>query len=326
MACYKCRITRRKVNQLEQKVEQIELDGGLSSKQDNLVSGQNIKTINGNSILGEGNLSITSYRTFNSGWNTSSILQLCQSIIADNTAEAGMVYYGKFTGSGLPNPLGQAEMIIEIIADDGANGKSLHLNVFSADTSPYKWEAQYVKINSSYPQNISWKAYALESELNALETDMNNKISAAYHHAGTKTVAQLTASLLTAEHVGEVYNIIDSGTTTSNFLEGQGLQIREGDNVGIARIVNGNNTTYKFDLLSGFVDTTNFVQKSNTVGLIKNDGTIDTNVYLTSHQDISNLVASTSVRNIVVLTQEQYDALVEDDDIDPNTEYNIIEL
>ena len=30
-----------------------------------------------------------------------------------------------------------------------------------------------------------------------------------------------------------------------------------------------------------------FVKKSNTVGLIKNDGTIDTNTYLTQHQDIS---------------------------------------
>lgn len=34
-------------------------------------------------------------------------------------------------------------------------------------------------------------------------------------------------------------------------------------------------------------DTTNFVQKSQTSGLLKNDGTVDTNTYLTSHQDIS---------------------------------------
>lgn len=46
----------------------------------------------------------------------------------------------------------------------------------------------------------------------------------------------------------------------------------------------------------GSIDTTqylssatldNYIQKSNTVGLIKNDGTIDTNNYLTQHQDIS---------------------------------------
>ena len=31
----------------------------------------------------------------------------------------------------------------------------------------------------------------------------------------------------------------------------------------------------------------NYIQKNNTEGLVKNDGTIDTNTYLTSHQDIS---------------------------------------
>ena len=34
-------------------------------------------------------------------------------------------------------------------------------------------------------------------------------------------------------------------------------------------------------------DLSNYVQKSNTSGLLKNDGTIDTNIYLTQHQDIS---------------------------------------
>ena len=33
-----------------------------------------------------------------------------------------------------------------------------------------------------------------------------------------------------------------------------------------------------------------YVQKSQTAGLIKNDGTIDTNTYLTQHQDISGKV------------------------------------
>ena len=36
-----------------------EIDTALEGKQDSLISGQNIKTINGNSILGEGNIEIT---------------------------------------------------------------------------------------------------------------------------------------------------------------------------------------------------------------------------------------------------------------------------
>ena len=98
-------------------------------------------------------------------------------------------------------------------------------------------------------------------------------VASAYHHAGTKTCAELVAGLLVAGNEGNVYNMTDSGTTTADFIEGAGQPIKAGDNVGVAKISDG---VYKFDLLSGFVDTTNFVQKSSTEGLIKNDGTIDT--------------------------------------------------
>lgn len=100
-------------------------------------------------------------------------------------------------------------------------------------------------------------------------------VSSAYHHAGTKTCAELVAGLLVAANEGNVYNMTDSGTTTADFIEGAGQPIKAGDNVGIAKISDG---VYKFDLLSGFVDTTNFVQKSVTAGLLKNDGTVDTTI------------------------------------------------
>ena len=46
-------------------------------------------------------------------------------------------------------------------------------------------------------------------------------------------------------------------------------------------------------------DISNYVQKSNTAGLIKNDGTIDTNVYLTQHQDISNYVQKSATAGLI---------------------------
>ena len=118
-----------------------------------------LKTINGESIEGTGNITTKSYHVFNNTWNTSSIKNLCESMVADSSVEAGMSYYGKFTGSGLPSPLGQAEMTIEVIANDISNGKSLVLTVFSADTTPYKWETQYVKINGNYPSTITWRTF-----------------------------------------------------------------------------------------------------------------------------------------------------------------------
>ena len=68
----------------------------------------------------------------------------------------------------------------------------------------------------------------------------------------------------------------DSGVTTADFIEGAGKSIEEGANVGIAKIAEN---TYKFDLLSGFIDTSNFIEKSSTSGLIRNDGSIDTSDY-----------------------------------------------
>ena len=44
------------------------------------------------------------------------------------------------------------------------------------------------------------------------------------------------------------------------------------------------------NFLTSHQSLTNYIQKSNTNGLIKNDGTIDTNTYLTTHQDISDKV------------------------------------
>lgn len=113
-------------------------------------------------------------------------------------------------------------------------------------------------------------------ESGAVKTAIDNAISGAYKHAGTKTCAELISNLLIASNNGNVYNITDSGTTTADFIEGAGIPIRAGDNVGVAKV--GDNT-YKFDLLSGFIDTSNFVNKSSTSGLIRNDGSIDPTEY-----------------------------------------------
>lgn len=109
----------------------------------------------------------------------------------------------------------------------------------------------------------------------AVKTAIDNAVSSAYHHAGTKTVAELTSALLVEANDGNVYNMTDSGVTTADFIEGAGKPIAIGDNVGVAKVGND----YKFDLLSGFIDTSSFVEKSSTSGLIKNDGTIDETAY-----------------------------------------------
>ena len=130
-------------------------------------------------------------------------------------------------------------------------------------------------------------------ESGAVKDAIDSAVAAAYHHAGTKTVAQLTHDLLIAANEGNVYNITDSGTTTSDFIEGIGKTIDEGSNVGICKV----GDVYMFDLLSGFVDTTNFVQKSQTAGLLNNDGTVNTTI----EDDVDSL--KSGLTNITNLTE-----------------------
>ena len=156
-------------------------------------------------------------------------------------------------------------------------------------------------------------------ESGAVKDAIDVAVAAAYHHAGTKTVAQLTHDLLIAANEGNVYNITDSGTTTSDFIEGIGKTIDEGSNVGICKVGN----TYMFDLLSGFVDTTNFVQKSQTAGLLKNDGTVNdkieddvdqlksglTNVADDVKLNTQDLTTPSRTKNLLPLTIERIKAL-----------------
>lgn len=95
-------------------------------------------------------------------------------------------------------------------------------------------------------------------------TYVDAKIAAAYHAGGSKTVAELTSALLIADNMGKVYNMSDSGVTTSDFVEGAGEPINEGDNVGICNVGTEESPVYKFDLLSGFVDLSAYYTKTES--------------------------------------------------------------
>jgi hypothetical protein len=154
---------------------------------------------------------------------------------------------------------------------------------------------------------------------------MSAMLTGVFHPAGEKTVAQLTSALLIEEHIGYCYLITDSGVTNNNWFGGAGqtieagnmavvnrasdgsfkFQLQKGINIDTSTfqertlstpiVVDGANKTTVEDALSSI----NTLAKSNktalaskvstslTNGLLKNDGTVDTNTYLTEHQDIS---------------------------------------
>ena len=125
----------------------------VNAKQPLLVSGKNIKTVNGNSLLGAGNLATDTYQPFPAGWRTSGTIdQLMADITADNSAVVGMAYLGEVTCSDLPFN-GNAELIVNIMNGSGSS-KVIWAELTSGDISPYFWHYTYWNSHGS-----GWRSY-----------------------------------------------------------------------------------------------------------------------------------------------------------------------
>lgn len=128
-----------------------------------------------------------------------------------------------------------------------------------------------------------------------VESAINAKIAAVYKPAGSVAFASLPA--LTADNLGNVYNITDNFETTADFLEGAGKKYKAGADVGIVGVKDGENTVYKYNVFANFVDLTGYIQKISSPvagNLVKQtaDGSLeDTGIkasdVLTQHQDIT---------------------------------------
>lgn len=119
----------------------------------------------------------------------------------------------------------------------------------------------YTPYNSTNPNG-----YQTSSQV---ETAINTKISSTYKAKGSVAFASLPS--LTSSNEGNVYNITDSFTTTADFVEGAGNSYPAGTNVVI---INTTGSTYKYDVLAGFVDLSAYELSSNLVRVSNED--IDT--------------------------------------------------
>ena len=100
--------------------------------------------------------SVRTYKTFNDGWNVSgTTLEFCQSIEADVLAPEGTAYLGTLRCNDLPNGMGQAEAIVDIISN-GANGKCIDITLTSLEVAPYRWTYSYGTVNGSVV-TVGWK-------------------------------------------------------------------------------------------------------------------------------------------------------------------------
>lgn len=198
-------------------------------------------------------------------------------LYADGWVASGGVGSGGSGGGGLITSVkGVADLNTPIVSE-------VLTETFSSKAIQTIWDA--VKVLQNTTPNVSLVNGANNSTLtvNGTTADFYTKlqidaiVGAVYRPAGNAaTVSEL--GTLTATNIGKVYNMTAAFTTTADFLEGAGKSFPAGTNVVI---VDAGSGTYKYDVLSGFVDLSGYAQKvsgataGNLVTLDSGGGILD---------------------------------------------------
>lgn len=131
---------------------------------------------------------------------------------------------------------------------------SASANYLSFNTSTYKIGAKVDTTVGTVSTNLVTSG--------AVKTYVDDKISAAYKAKGSIDFADRPTP--GSSYEGFVYNINDAFTTDSTFVEGSGNTYPAGTNIVC---INTTGTTYKWDVIGGFVDTSTFLTASSTATL-----------------------------------------------------------
>lgn len=126
-------------------------------------------------------------------------------------------------------------------------------------------------VDITVPQNVTDLS---DHEKYATVESVDAKISSVYKPGGSKPFNELPEA--SKDNLGYVYNVTDKFTTDDRFVEDANNSYPKGTNVVVVAV---DSDTYKYDVLAGFVDLTeyaktdNVVQKEDGKGLSKNDYT-----------------------------------------------------
>lgn len=189
---------------------------GAVTVQETLVSGTNIKTVDGNSLLGSGNLELSTYLTYPNTWTTTGTTKaFCDDIAADSSAVEGKAYLGEVTLSDLPASMANGEVVVEIMKGTTALDKVIILSLKSGNVSPYSW--QYVYWNNG--SNVSgWKTWQETLVSGTNIKTINNTSILGSGDITTEEIQVSTMPTAGADELGKVYQFI--GTTDANYTHG----------------------------------------------------------------------------------------------------------
>ena len=92
---------------------------------------------------------------------------------------------------------------------------------------------------------------ALKSEIDAVDRKLDDAIVGIYTPGGSYTFENLPA--LSADTLGKVYTVTDAFTTTSDFVEGAGVDYPAGTNVAVVNRGTDADPVYKYDATTGAI-------------------------------------------------------------------------
>lgn len=147
--------------------------------------------------------------------------------------------------------------------------------------------AAYKAGDAAINQNLSDNYYNKTETDSQIDSKIATAVGATYKPAGSINFAFLPE--LSASEEGKVYNILDEFITTENFVEGAGKKYPIGTNV--VCIDTDDSGTYKWDVLAGFIDTSNLAtveQLNNKVDKVEGSSLIQTTL-IDKLNDLANI-------------------------------------
>lgn len=187
----------------------------------------NIKSVNGNSLMGSGDIELSTYLTYPNGWTTSGTTKaFCDDVAADTNATEGKAYLGEVTFSDLPASMANAEVRVEIIDGTTAQNKVIVLTCTSGNTAPYKWQYTYWNGGSDVS---GWKTWATSEQGAKADTAVQPSdlatvaTSGSYNDLSNKptipdAIQYSTMPVASADNLGDIVQF--TGTTDANYTNG----------------------------------------------------------------------------------------------------------
>lgn len=155
-------------------------------------------------------------------------------------------------------------------------------------------------------------------ESGSVYSAINNALNTIYTPRGSLTCAELTSSLLIADNVGNVYEMSDSGVTSALFINGAGLTINVGDNVGI---IKAGADTYLFNYMGNAFDLTDYQKKELATSVLGED-TVEGALGVIAEKDkriFTDTTAEWGLLSTAEKTEYDFTAFSDEDEADVDT-------